>query len=216
MGMNAALAGLVILALGDSHLVYMISPLHEALEEQGAIVHSFGLCGAMPADYLSKTMAQCGAERHDKGAPIVRFQPSPTWVLGDLLERYHPNLIVIELGDNMGGYGVLPALPKDWISFEVQEMLKPIEAHHLPCVWVGPPWGSEGGASNKTFARVSDLSGYLSQIVYPCRYVDSLRFSQPGQWPTYDGEHLTPDSYRIWGADIADAAARLSAQIRSH
>ena len=116
----------------------------------------------------------------------------------------------------MGGFhGVQPSLPKDWISFEVQEMLKPIEAHHLPCIWVGPPWGSEGGASNKTFARVQELSSYLSDDVYPCRYVDSLRFSQPGQWATFDGEHLTPDSYRIWGADITDATVRLSHQILS-
>jgi len=30
------------------------------------------------------------------------------------------------------------------------------------------------------------------------------------------GVHLTPDSYRIWGADIADATVRLSGQIRAH
>jgi hypothetical protein len=46
--------------------------------------------------------------------------------------------------------------------------------------------------------------------------VDSLRFSQPGQWPTYDGEHLTPDSYRLWGADIANATVRLSNEIIAH
>jgi hypothetical protein len=218
---KSALAGLVVLIIGDSHNAskeFLLSSLHDALVNQGASVHSYGVCGSQPIDWVKQTELQCGrAERHNGEEPTVDHSPKvKTWSLEKLIEQHHPDLLVVELGDNMGGYGVLPALPKDWISFEVQQMLKPITAHHLPCVWVGPPWGSEGGPSNKTFARVQDLSGYLSQIVYPCRYIDSLRFSQPGQWPTFDGEHLTPDSYRIWGADIADATVRLSAQIRSH
>ncbi len=47
--MNGALAGLVILVLGDSHMAgpsYLISTLHEALEAQGATVSSYGMCGA--------------------------------------------------------------------------------------------------------------------------------------------------------------------------
>ena len=58
-----------------------------------------------------------------------------------------------------------------------------------------------------------ELSGFLSQTVASCRYLDSLKFSQPGEWPTFDGEHLTPDSYRIWGAAIADATIRLAGQL---
>ncbi|HZK89334.1 MAG TPA: SGNH/GDSL hydrolase family protein [Stellaceae bacterium] len=218
---KAALAGLVILIIGDSHNAskdFLLSSLHDALVSQGAAVHSYGVCGSQPHDWVKETELPCGrAERHNADEPIVDKSPKvKTWSLETLIRKHHPDLLVVELGDNMGGYGITPTLPKDWIAFEVQEMLKPIEAHKLPCVWVGPPWGSEGGPSNKTFARVQELSGYLSQIVYPCRYVDSLRFSQPGQWATYDGEHLTPDSYRIWGADIADATVRLSAQILSH
>lgn len=218
---QSALAGLVVLIIGDSHIAskdFLLSSLQDALVNQGAIVHSYGVCGSQPNDWMKQTELPCGrAERHNSDEPVVDKSPKvKTWSLEKLIAQHHPNLLIVELGDNMGGYGVLPALPKDWISFEVQEMLKPIEARHLPCVWVGPPWGAEGGASNKTFARVQDLSSYLSQIVYPCRYVDSLRFSQPGQWATFDGEHLTPDSYRLWGADIADATVRLSGQILSH
>lgn len=42
------------------------------------------------------------------------------------------------------------------------------------------------------------MSDYLSQIVAPCRYVNSLAFSQPGEWPTRDGVHLTAGSLRLW------------------
>lgn len=218
--MNTALAGLVVLIIGDSHLAnkdFLLSSLQDDLVDQGAIVHSYGVCGSQPNDWVKQTELPCGrGERHNSDQPIVDKSPKvKTWSLEKLIDEHHPNLLIVELGDNMGGYGVQPALPKEWISFEVQEMLKPIEAHHLPCIWVGPPWGSEGGASNKTFARVQELSSYLSDNVYPCRYVDSLHFSQPGQWATFDGEHLTPDSYRIWGTDITDATVRLTHQMLS-
>lgn len=216
---KAALAGLVILVIGDSHNAakdFLLSSLHEALVNQGAVVDSYGVCGSQPHDWVKETELPCGrAERHNMDEPIIDKGPKvKTWSLESLIRKHHPNLLIVELGDNMGGYGVTPTLAKDWIAFEVQEMLKPIEARKLRCVWVGPPWGTEGGASNKTFARVRELSDYLSQIVYPCRYIDSLRFSQPGQWATFDGEHLTPDSYRIWGADIAEATARLAGKAR--
>ncbi|HYM71647.1 MAG TPA: SGNH/GDSL hydrolase family protein [Stellaceae bacterium] len=218
---KAALAGLVILIIGDSHNAskdFLLTSLHEALVAQGASVHSYGVCGSQPHDWVAQTELPCGrGERHNSDEPLIDRSPKvKTWSLEKLIDKHHPDLLVVELGDNMAGYGVLPAIPKDWIATQVAQMLKPVVAHKLPCVWVGPPWGSEGGASNKTFARVRDLSGYLSQIVYPCRYVDSLRFSQPGEWATFDGEHLTPDSYRLWGADIANATVRLSAKIRPH
>ena len=218
---KAALAGLVVLIIGDSHIAtkdFLLGSLPDALVDQGAIVHSYGVCGSQPHDWVAQTELPCGrGERHNADEPIIDTSGKvKTWSLEKLIQQHHPGLLIVELGDNMAGYGILPALPKEWISFETTEMLKPITAHHLPCIWVGPPWGTEGGPSNKTFARVHDLSDYLSTIIYPCRYVDSLRFSQPGEWATFDGEHLTPDSYRLWAADIASATLRLSAELRAH
>jgi hypothetical protein len=218
---KAALAGLVILIIGDSHIAskdFLLSSLHEGLLSQGAIVHSYGVCGSQPYDWVAQTELPCGrAERHNADEPVIDKSPKvKTWSLEQLIAQHRPDLLIVELGDNMAGYGVLPDLPKEWISVQTAQMLKPIAARHVPCIWVGPPWGTEGGPSNKTFARVQDLSDYLANIVYPCRYVDSLRFSQPGQWATYDGEHLTPDSYKLWGNDIANAAVRLSVGMHKH
>lgn len=217
---KAALAGLVVLVIGDSHNAakdFLLSSLHDALIAQGAAVHSYGVCGSQPHDWIARTELPCGrAERHNADEPVIDRSPKvKTWSLETLIEKHHPNLLVVELGDNMGGYGILPELPKDWIAYEVDEMLKPIVAHKLRCIWVGPPWGTEGGPSNKTFDRVRELSGYLAKLVHPCRYVNSLQFSQPGEWPTFDGEHLTPDSYRIWGTDISEAIVRLSGKLHS-
>jgi hypothetical protein len=218
---KSALMGLVVLIIGDSHIAskdFLLGSLHDTLVSQGAIVHSYGVCGSQPHDWIAQTELPCGrAERHNADEPTIDKSPKvKTWSLERLIEQHHPDLLVVELGDNMAGYGILPSLPKEWISYETVQMLQPIEAHKLPCIWVGPPWGSEGGTSNKTFARVQDLSSYLSTVVSPCRYVDSLRFSQPGQWSTFDGEHLTPDSYRLWAADIANETVRLSGGLRTH
>jgi hypothetical protein len=69
------LAGLTILVLGDSHMAghdYLLSSLHDALENQGAVVHSYGMCGASADAWLERTTVSCGrGERHDHGAPIT-------------------------------------------------------------------------------------------------------------------------------------------------
>lgn len=216
--MNLAMAGLVVLMIGDSHLAakdFLLSSLHTAIEDQGASVHSFGVCGSSPHDWVAQTVLPCGrGQRHNmEEAEIDKTDKAKVWSLDVLLHRYRPNLLVIELGDNMAGYGVLPSLPKDWIAQQVNELLTPVRAQHVPCVWVGPPWGSEGGPSHKTFARVKELSDYLSTRVAPCHYINSLNFSAPGQWPTYDGEHLTVESYKIWGNDIAGEVEKYAATL---
>lgn len=218
---KTALAGLVVLVIGDSHNAakdFLLSSLHDGLVSQGAVVHSYGVCGSMPKDWLTASTLTCGrGERHNTDeAAIDTSDKVKVWSLAQLMQHHHPNLVVIELGDNMAGYGVLPELPRDWIAQQVRQLTHTIHAKRVPCVWVGPPWGAEGGASNKTFARVKELSDYLAGVVAPCHYINSLTFSKPGEWPTFDGEHLTPDSYRVWGADITKATVDMSGRLLSH
>ena len=118
--------------------------------------------------------------------------------LPELIKTYNPSLVIVELGDTMAGYGMLPTLPRALIGDQVDHLLAPIKARGLPCIWIGPPWGTDGGTYKKTNARVKEMSDYLSQIVSPCHYVDSLTFSQPGQWATQDGLHLTLQATQAW------------------
>ena len=211
--MSGALAGLMILALGDSHMVYMASPLHDALAAQGATVDLYGMCGTMPVDWLSRTTTQCSAERRGNAPAIVKNQTSQGWLLNDLINQAHPNMIVVELGDNMAGYGTLPQLPRDLIAAQVKQFLAPIRARNLPCVWIGPPWGNDTTAYHKTAQRAKELSEFLAQQVAPCAYVDTTAMAKPGEWPTIDGEHLTASSYHKWSTDIAGAVARLTGSL---
>lgn len=212
--MSGVLAGLVILVIGDSHMFSLMTALHNPLEEAGAVVHSYGMCGATAQDWLSKATLACGrGERHDKGPVQIDFKNVlPTYSLNDLVAQVHPNLIIVELGDVMEGYSSSATPDTAWIHSQVGTLTGKIAAAHLPCIWVGPTWGEDKPSYNKTEAGTRQIAGLLSKSVAPCSYVDSTTFSRPGEWPTKDGSHLLPDGYRHWGHDITDAVVRLKEQ----
>jgi hypothetical protein len=215
--MNGLLAGLTILVIGDSHMVtsgYLITTLHDDLLEQGATVDSYGMCGANAGDWVYPTTVSCGkAERLGKAGPeIDRKASTPTYQVDALIAKTHPNLIVIEMGDTMAGYGQHD-FPQAWIYQQVHALTGRIAATNTPCVWIGPPWGSEGSSYHKTFARVKQMSEFLATAVAPCRFIDSTQFSKEGEWPTIDGQHLTSSGYRAWGSDIAASIDQMASQI---
>jgi hypothetical protein len=212
--MGAALAGLVILMIGDSHMYYMGSPLHEALEQQGATVDTYGMCGAMATDWLTRTTTQCSFERHDKSPAVLKSQTTQGWLLSDLLAKDLPNLVVVELGDNMAGYGTRSIFPRDFVADQVSQLLAPVKARGLPCIWIGPPWGDDTMVYHKSSTRLKELSQFLAKVVAPCSYIDSLGFAQPGEWPTLDGEHLTQPSYNKWSIAITGAIVRLKGRLQ--
>jgi hypothetical protein len=216
-----ALAGLAMLIIGDSHLAsisWFNNALQDALVGQGASVNMFGVCNSGPSDWIIPSTIVCGrGERHDANPAVLSNQHTLRgWALSDLIKQYSPNLVVIELGDTMAGYGVTPRLPRDLIADQVEELLIPIKARNLPCIWIGPPWGTEGGPYKKTFGRVKEASDYLSQIVAPCHYVDSLKFSQPGQWPTRDGLHLTDQGTEAWDKYLVSSIDQIAQGLPRH
>jgi hypothetical protein len=212
--MNATLAGLVILVIGDSHMSYMLSSLHNQLEDNGAAVHSYFMCGATPGDWVYPSQvaswAGCGKGEHHGRDPIVlENKPQmPTYRLSALIDAYHPNLIVVQLGDGMGRYGSAQ-LDRPWIVDQVRSLAGRIAATSIPCDWVGPTWGQDKPPYNKVDDEVKALTQLLSTSVSPCRYIDSTLFARPGEWPTKDGSHLLPDGYRKWSVDITDAIVKL-------
>ena len=217
MTMSALLAGMAILVIGDSHMVtngYLITTLHDQLVEQGATVDTYGMCGANAGDWVYPTTVSCGkAERIGKESPEIDRKPStPTYQIDALIAKAKPNLIVIEMGDTMAGYGQHD-FPQAWIYQQVHALTGRIAAQNIPCIWVGPPWGSEGTSYHKTFDRVKQMSEFLSTAVAPCRFIDSTQFSKQGEWPTIDGQHLTNAGYKAWGADIAASIDQLAPQV---
>jgi hypothetical protein len=202
--MNAALAGLVILVIGDSQMKGLIYDLHDQLEDAGASVHSYLMCGATAQDWLAHSTVSCGrGERHDHGGPVVNTtQQLPTYSLPDLIEKNHPNLVVVELGEKLEP-------DHAWVKQEVHALTSRIAANHISCVWVGPTWGQDKSPYPTTDASIRDLTALLSTSVAPCAFFDSTTFARPGELQTTDGTHLSPDGYRRWGKAIADGIVRL-------
>ena len=88
---SSLLAGLTILMIGDSHLAtpdYLIKSLHDNLVQQGAQVHSLGICGANAGDWLKATPGTCGgAERRGTDKPVVLGSKAATQPIGEMLRR---------------------------------------------------------------------------------------------------------------------------------
>ncbi|QEI07412.1 SGNH/GDSL hydrolase family protein [Pigmentiphaga aceris] len=204
--MSTSLFAASVLIIGGSHLAtpnYLISSLHDALQAKGATVHTLGVCGTTPSDWLKETAGTCGgAERVGKTTPTVLGAKAVTQPIGQLISKDKPALVVVVIGDNIAGYGN-PGFPKAWAWQQVSSLTKAIAATNTPCVWIGPTWGNEGGHYNRTFPRVQMVSKFLETGVAPCRYIDSLKLSKQGEWPTTDGQHLTATGYRHWGEALA-------------
>ncbi|CAM3312668.1 SGNH/GDSL hydrolase family protein [Pseudomonas floridensis] len=219
MATASIIAGMTILIIGDSHLAtpdYLIHTLHDNLVQQGAKVHSLGICGANAGDWLKATPGTCGgAERRDAQKTEVLGSKASTLPIGELLASDKPDLVLIVMGDTMASY-TKPAFPKAWLWQQTTALTKEIAASGTRCAWVGPNWGTEGGKYGKTFARVELTSKFLAANVAPCSYIDSLQFSKPGQWATVDGQHLTGPGYKTWSDSISKALLETPAVKDAH
>lgn len=202
------LTGMTILVLGESHMSindHLIATLPDELALQGAKIFSYGACGASAGDWLKAKSVPCGAYRIDTGnikerpADIASTQP-----IGNLINKHHPNLIVLVIGDTMASYDN-KEIPKSWVWQGVSALSKEIKTQGTRCVWVGPAWGQDGGKYKKTNARAKEFSDYLSTLVAPCTYIDSLAFSKPGEWKTLDGQHFDKWGYEGWAKGITNA-----------
>lgn len=202
------LAGQSILILGESHMSianYLVSDLPDDLVEQGAKVYSYGACGASAGDWLKVKSVPCAATRVDTGT--IRERPADiasTQPIDKLIQKHHPNLILLVMGDTMASYDD-KEIPKSWVWQSVSSLTADIKAQGIRCIWVGPAWGDNGGKYKKNNARVKEFSDYLSTIVAPCTYIDSLTFSKIGEWKTFDGEHFDKWGYEHWAKAITDS-----------
>ena len=208
------LAGLTVLMLGDSHFAtqgYLVTTLQDALISQGAKVTTEAACGAPTGVWVSQGLAPCGTAERIESGPVRTNKQANAHVpsFDQMLQTVHPNLIVIGAGDTMAGYSQ-KALPTQYIDENDGALLRRIQAAGIPCVWIGPGWGTEGGPYFKTYARAKQMSDYLSTHVAPCRYINSLEFAQPGEWTTFDGQHYSLGGYQKWGTAIDQAILTLA------
>jgi hypothetical protein len=211
--MQSVLMGLSLLILGDSHFGmqnYLITTLQDELVRRGAKVATYSACGSPPSVWLTVRVASCGtAQRVQSGAIAQQTGPNAkTTPVDQLVAQNKPNMIMVAMADTIGGY-TRPQMPKEEIQEQVMALTDKIRSMNIPCLWVGPSWGTEGGPFMKTFPRVEELNAYMATVVSPCTYVDSTKLSKPGAWPTFDGQHYTVDGYKAYGAALAEQIAKM-------
>lgn len=207
------LAGLTVLVVGASHLAkptYLIKTLHDELTERGAQVHSVGVCGVLPSDWLKKTSSRCGGAERVEAEPIVLSMASAaqTVPFATLLETQKPDVVVIVMGDNLANYKVSNFSRTD-VKKEVLSLTTVLASKAIRCVWVGPAWGEDNKLAGKTLKRTQEIAAFLESQVKPCDYVNSLEMSKPGEWKTTDGQHFFAEGYQAWGAAIANEVEQL-------
>jgi len=207
------LAGLTVLVIGASHLAkqtYLIKTLHDELTERGAQVHSVGVCGVMPSEWLKKTASRCGGAERVQAEPIVLSMASAaqTVPFATLLVTQKPDVVVIVMGDNLANYKASNFSRPD-VKKEVLSLTTLLASKAIRCVWVGPAWGEDNKLAGKTLKRTQEISAFLESQVKPCDYVSSLEMSKPGKWKTTDGQHFFEEGYQAWGAAIANEVEQL-------
>jgi hypothetical protein len=205
--------GLSLLILGDSHFGmqnYLITTLQDELIRRGAKVATYSACGSPPSIWLTVRVASCGTAQRLQAGSIAQQKgaDAKTAPIDQLVAQNKPNMIVVAMADTIGGY-TRPAMPRDDIQEQVSALTDKIRSLNIPCLWVGPSWGTEGGPFMKTFARVEELSKYMATVVSPCTYVDSTALSKPGEWPTFDGQHFTVAGYKSYGAALAEQIGKM-------
>lgn len=201
--MSGPLTGLTILIIGASqfaHNGYLITTLHNELQEQGANVVTYGACATIPEAWMAPTPVRCGtAVRVGSGAVMEDTSKAATsWSVSTLIETYHPKLVLVGIADTLAGYR-FNELPESFVQQQTHLLAGRIATDGVACIWLGTTWGSEGGPLGKNYQRVKQLSEELARDVAPCEYIDLLTFSKPGEWPTIDGQHHTAAAYKLWG-----------------
>lgn len=207
----STLAGLAILIIGESHMSfpnYLINPLYDDLTSKGAVVHAVGACGASAGDWLKTVNVPCGADRRAKAEASFKGRDATTTPIRQLIQEDKPDLVVVIIGDTMASYDK-EVFPRAWAWQSTTSLTKEIASTKTPCVWIGPPRGTEGGKYFKNDKRVELISQFFTANVAPCVYVDSLKFSNPGQWATLDGQHFNMAGYKSWSTAITNTLAEL-------
>lgn len=206
--MNAALVGVTLLIIGDSHVAFegsLLSVLPEAYEQMGAKVITYGDCSSTPKAWIKgPTDNGCGGSVREGTAPITdpyetKF-PFPD--INTLINKWHPTAVIVVYGDTLGAYNA-ETLPAEWVEREMTPLTTAISSK-TQCIWVGPTWGTFNPRYGKTEQKTQRISDFLSTHVKPCTYIDSTLLMKSHAVKTVDGLHLTPQSYKVWGAGIVD------------
>lgn len=228
-----AFANLETLIVGDSHVVGPFGEnLHRIFREKTKEnTRTIGLAGASPSNFVGKTAKQRTltygfADRNNENERIIKGGNAGTLPeLGPLLEKTHPNRIVIELGDNFADYKNPSANSDAAAAKQVQLIMQELEKQYAkaPCYWVTPTWTDKSGSKPylKTNERLLKVIAIIKKTASPrCTVIDSAQGIGLGKSDLQtggDGLHFSGASGKKWaeavGAKIFEIEKSKASQV---
>lgn len=149
-----------VLHIGDSHTAGIYGQtMDKLLRSTGAKVETVGSSSSRPSWYLDGTPTKWGFYSKDEeghvDAPANWKEPHPTPTLPNLINKMHPNVIMISLGAN------LLYAKGETIEKEVRNLADIAKASGARIIWVGPPDGAE---AKKPTSKQDFLYEHLQKI----------------------------------------------------
>lgn len=148
--------GSKVLVIGDSHLNTAFgTTLDRDLRSTGASVETFGSGASTPDWWVDGTATHEGSVSIGPDGQISRTGggvAKATPKLQDLIQQYHPDTVVVELGQNIRGKD--PAEVKR----QVQNLERVAQANGTHVVWVGsPPTGSDANDGGQSYRQYNNF-----------------------------------------------------------
>lgn len=104
------------------------------LEKNNQDVSLFAVGGSTSADWNHGLQQIWGYWEHQTGKPEIRSTKPVTPKLQTLLEKFKPDVLIIELGTNLIWRDISPES-----KTEIDRMMTTVRDSGVRCFWVGPP-----------------------------------------------------------------------------
>lgn len=178
----------VVLHIGDSHTVGIYGKeMDNLLRKTGAKVTTVGSAGSSPSWWLNNKETKSGFYMKDQDgnvdSPANWKAPHVTPKLTDLIEKYHPNVIIFSLGANLVHENA------EVIENQVKMVAKIAKKNNTKIIWVGPP----NGRSDKKPKEVQDfLYEHIQKVAneYGAEFIDSRPYTSYPDNLKGDGVHF--------------------------
>jgi len=174
-----------ILIIGDSHSVGVYG---QELDRQfrshaNFTVETYATCGSIAQWFFTGKSTQCGFLFKDQNGATLSGNSANTPLVSNAINRFKPDLIMIELGGNYWGYSS---------TFARADMLKLanlIRENDIPCFWAGAPDSRKKPAADQQ--RIYD--DLENSVTHACQLFDSRTVTK---YPATGG-----DGIHYWGAE---------------
>lgn len=199
LGLNNLLAAETILYIGDSHSYGKLGTvIDKNLSKNANHVIMEASCGASASTWLGNSgfvKTVCGFWKKD-GNEEIRSVKHLMPKFSEELSKYHPDVVVIELGTNMAS-SEKPLRSKS----SIEQMMKEIKDTGATCIWIGPPDANSKIVTKEKLKIVNDLIKDLSDK-NDCHFIDSLKMTKFPK-DSKEGIHYPPKLSAEWGEKIS-------------